>query len=264
MSRAPRCGTAALWTITLALVCGCAGGKKSQVQAILPDETLYTQAIEALSRGSFNAARDSLERIQFNSDSRDLLQPLVRLALADTKFYQGDDISLIEARSKYLDFVTFFGDHPMAPYAQFQAGVCSLKQVSSPNKDQRQTHVAIADLRKVASRYPASPYNRASREMIEVAETYLAVHDFKVGKFYLTRKVPQAAENRFQNVLDKYPHYREREELYFYMSRALLKGQEDAEAWAYLQRLVEDYPDSDFAHQARKFMAKFPKQESLP
>ena len=255
---------AALVTVILALVCGCASGKKKKVQAILPDEMLYTQAIESLSKDSLKNARDFLERIQFNSDSRELLQPLVRLALADTKFYQGDDISLIEARSKYLDFVTFFGDHPMAPYAQFQTGVCSLKQVTSPSKDQRQTHIAIADFRRVALRYPASHYNLASREMIAVAETYLAVHDFKVGKFYLSRKVPQAAENRFRNVLDKYPHFKEREKLYFYISRALLKGREDAEAWAYLQRLVDDYPDSDFANQARKFMAKFPKQESGP
>ena len=49
----------------------------------------------------------------------------MRIGVADATFYQGHDLALIDARNLYLDFVTLNADHELAPYAQFQAGICS-------------------------------------------------------------------------------------------------------------------------------------------
>ena len=140
-----RCLSVALILIAAA---GCAGGKKKieSGKGFLPGPRLYRVAMETLGKGNLRRARELLERIQFSREDRDTLEPMVRLAIADTPFYARDEISLIDARSKYLDFVTLYGDHAMAPYAQFQAGICSLRQANDPSRDQTQTRRAIADL----------------------------------------------------------------------------------------------------------------------
>jgi len=240
------------------LACSKRRERRVEDKAFLSDEVLYQKGLKELSNHNLRKAREYLERIQFSPERLADLQPMVRLAMADITFYHGDDLSLIEARSKYLDFVTLNGDHPMAPYAQFQAGVCSLEQVNHPSKDQGETRSAISDLKETLRRYPLSYYAQAAQDMIDVAESNLAEHDFIVGRFYHKRKVPLAASERYRRALDRYPRYRHREKLYFYLGRSLLEGNKDAEASAYLERLMSDYPESSFAKDARKFLATFP------
>jgi outer membrane protein assembly factor BamD len=231
--------------------------RRAEEASFLAGPVLYRKAMEELSQRDLGKAKQYLERIQFTAEDLKALEPLVKLRLADTTFYRGDDISLIEARSKYLDFVTLHGDHPLAPYAQFQAGTCSLKQVSNPSRDQDQTRLAIGDLREVLRRYPASAYARAAQGAIDTAESLLAEHEFMVGKFYLKRKAYLAASQRFRRIVDRYPAYREKEKLYFHLGRALMLGEKNVEGRTYLDRLVSDYPHSEFAEEARKFLASF-------
>jgi len=196
-----------------------------------------------------------LERVDFPDESRRrTYEPRVRLALADTTFYLGDQLSLIDARSLYLDFVTLYGDHPLAPYAQLQAGMCSLLQVNDPSRDQSQTLEAIRDLREVERRYPTSPYARVARLKIVEANANLAEHEFLVGRFYLKRKRYRAAAERFRTVLQRYPRYPEPEKIYFHLGKALVLEDNAEEGNLYLSKLVEDYPSSDYVKEARRLL----------
>jgi outer membrane protein assembly factor BamD len=238
---------------------GCGGSKRRERRAaefqFLTAESLYERAIEELSERKLRRARLALERIQFTAENRPNLEPLTRLALADVAFYAGDDLSLIEARSKYLDFVTLYGDHPMAPYAQFQAGMCSLEQVRDPSRDQSQTHVAINDLREVLRRYANSRYASAARGKLDVAEANLAQHEFQVGNFYMRRKAYPAAIQRYRAILDRYPRYTEREKVYFHLGQALVLGNNEAEGRIYLDKLITEYPEGEFAPEARRLLS---------
>jgi outer membrane protein assembly factor BamD len=250
---------AVLIVATLIALAGCGAKRRERREedrAFLTSDALYERAMEELAEENLRKAEEYLTRIQLlDPDSIRRLEPLVRLALADVTFYYGDDLSLIEARSKYLDFVTLYSDHPKAPYAQLQAGMCSLLQVRHPTRDQSQTFEALADLRDVMRRYPASPYSGAARDMIARAESNLARHDLAVGKFYFNKKAWDASANRFKRILDRYPRYTEREELYFYLGEALIRGENMIEGRIYLDRLVADYPDGSYAKDARKFLA---------
>jgi outer membrane protein assembly factor BamD len=240
----------------------CASRRNKRQESVqhLSAEALYGRATQEIAQRDLRKARLDLERVQFTAENRPKLEPLVRLSLADATFYGGDDISLIEARSKYLDFVTLYGDHKKAPYAQFQAGVCSLRQARDPSKDQAQTQTAIADFREVRRRFPDSPYAHAAAEMIDEAEKSMAEHEFLVGYFYYKRKAYTAATERFRGVMEQYPRYREREKLYFYMGQALIAGNNDAEGRIYLDKLLTDYPDSEYAEEAKKILASGPTE----
>lgn len=236
---------------------GCASKKKlkkEQELAGLTSTAMYERAMEFLSRGKLRQARELLERIQFeyDPDRRQDLEPLVRLAIADATFYQPGDLSLIDARSLYLDFVTLFGDHSLAPYAQLQAGLCSVKGVSHPSKDQSRTHQAVTDLSEVVRRYPESRYAGAAKSLLATARTNLAESEYLIGRFYLTRKAYEAAAERFRIVLTKYPEFGEKPKVLYYLAQALRLGENDAEARLYLDQLIADYPQDPYAKQAGK------------
>jgi len=235
----------------------CASKKPVEEARDLSPESVYREGRALLERRKTDQAIEKMQSIDFRyaADERARLEPLVRLGIADATFYRGSTIDLIDARSLYLEFVTLFGDHPLAPYAQFQAGVCSLKQTSHPSKDQSQTLAAFQDLREVERRYPGSRYALAAGDMIRRAEASLAEHDYIVGRFYLKRKHYEAAADRFRGLLKAYPDFREAEKVYYFLGRALLSNENDVEARVYLDKLVSDYPDSPYTPKARKALA---------
>ena len=227
---------------------GCGGKQKPPMATVLGAEDLYEQALEQLEQRKLQAAIESLEAIDLRYDAEDQprLEPLIRLAMADATFYKGSILDLIDARSLYLDFVTFKGDHARAPYAQFQAGVCSLEQVNHPSRDQSQTAAAFRDLRQVIRRYPNSRYADAARDMIRQAEDNLAEHEFLIGRFYLKRKRYVAATGRFKELLERFPEYDDKEKVYYHLARSLLLGDNDVEGRIYADKLMTDYPDTRY------------------
>ena len=237
---------------------GCAKRKEKQTEdrSFLSAEVLYRRGIEQLARDNLVKAREDLERITFSIDTMELLEPLVKLRLADATFYKGDDISYIDARAKYLDFVVLDGGHPLAPYAQFQAGICSLQQVSAPTQDQTQTHTALEEFREVMRRWPGTSYAQAAEGVISEAETYLARHEYTVGRFYYKKKKFKAAARRFRGILDHYPSYPDKDRVYLRLGEALVRSGSDVEGKSYLNRVIEDYPGSSSASDAKKVLAK--------
>jgi outer membrane protein assembly factor BamD len=210
-----------------------------------------------LERGKLTQARTTLQQVNYTAeDDRAEIEPLVRIGQADATFYQKNVLGLIDARNLYLDFVTLFSDHALAPYAQFQVGICSLNQVAAPSKDQTETRRAVSGLGEVERRFPGSPYADAARRMRRVAEANMAEHEFMVGRFYLKRKKYIAAADRFRRILEQYPHYGEVDKVYLHLGRALLKSNNESEARVYLDKLVSDYPDGRYAAEARKALGE--------
>jgi len=235
---------------------GCAKSKRMAPGTLLSARQTYEQAVREIQSDRLRQAQSLLQRVNYTPEDRIELEPLVRIAIADATYYQGSGVTLIDARSLYQDFVALYGDHPLAPYAQFQAGVCSLNQVSAPSRDQAETHQAIADLHVVERRWPGSRFAEAARQMIRQAEHNLAEHEFMVGRFYLHRKAPSAAIARFRTILDDYPSFDELDKVYYYLSQAQLAMGNDTEARIYLDKLVTDFPNGTFVDQARKELDK--------
>jgi len=245
--------------------CAAARGRRSGPGAdYLSAEERYRDGIAWLNRRRLTRAVSSLSKIyQYTPENRAALEPLVRLGLADATFYQNNDIAWIDARSMYLDFVTLYSDHKLAAYAQFQSGVCSLKQVRHPSRDQTETRQAIEDLKETERLYPGSTYAAAARLKANEAEARLADHEILVGRFYVTKKKYLAAVERFKTALERYPHYPEKDKLYFLLGDSLVRANNPEEGRLYLDKLVQDYPDGKYAEPARKALAQV-REEAEP
>jgi outer membrane protein assembly factor BamD len=255
---------AVLSLVVVAFGASCAGKKKSAkpVTEVVTAEAGLAQADAAMAQRRLRKAKTILQKIQFTQTERSVYEPLVRLALADSTYYLSDDLSLIEARSKYLDFVTLYGDHAKAPYAQFQAGMCSVKQIYSASRDQAQTQVAIDDFREIDKRWPTSPYGRAARQFIGKGLDGLAEHEFLIGMFYWKKRSYQAATQRLTGLLERFPEYRQKDKVYFWLGRTLMDARTPDEGRVWLDQVLNDYPRSKYAKPAKALLAESAKKDA--
>jgi outer membrane protein assembly factor BamD len=256
---------AAVLSLTLGtLGAGCAAKRKAAQQAteVLTAEAVLAQVEDRMAHHQLRKAKLLLQKVQFTQAERPTYEPLVRLALADSTYYLGDDLSLIEARSKYLDFVTLYADHPKAPYAQFQAGMCSVKQIYSASRDQAQTQVAIDDFREIDKRWPTSAFARAGRQFIGKGQDGLAEHEFIIGSFYWKKKSYQAAATRFTGLLEKFPAYRQKDKVYYWLGRTLMAARTPDEARVWLDQVLNEYPRSKYAKGAKALLAESVKKDA--
>jgi outer membrane protein assembly factor BamD len=245
-----------LLVATVLLTGGCAGKKKrarAEAGSMTATDT-FESANKSLASRDLRQATATLKRIQFAPQSRQELEPLTRLAMADATYFQGTMLGWIDARNLYTDFVTLNGEHPLAPYAQLQIGQCSLNQVRQPSKDQTLTVQAIRDLETVGRRWPNSPYEYAARSMGREARDNLAESEFMVGKFYLKKKVYPGAISRFRGVVAGFPDYREADKVLFHLAKAYRGDGNQAEARAFLDKLLSTYPNGDYVARAQKLL----------
>ena len=250
----------------LVALTGACGGKKKQReidQRLLTPRETYDAAVGEVQRDKLRRATELFGRIDYRlGEDRAELEPLVRLGTADATFYQNNDLSLIDARALYLDFVTLYGDHPRAPYAQFQAGVCSLSQVSTPSRDQSETHQAIEDLKLVEARFPDSPYAVSARLMRRAAEARLVEHELIVGRFYLAKRAYNAAIERFQTALGAFPDSAKQGELFLALGEGMMLSGDTQQGRFYIDRVITDFAGSGLDDQAKKVLAKVEAQSA--
>ncbi|HET9481944.1 MAG TPA: outer membrane protein assembly factor BamD [Candidatus Polarisedimenticolia bacterium] len=219
-------------------------------------EQIFAIAADQLESGKHARARDTLQKVLGRQDLAQDLVPRVHLALADAYFNDGGLLNLAEALSRYTNFLTFYPNHERADYAQYQIGICYLKQALNPDRDQGQTLKALAELKKVRSRFPNSEWIGPAAEKADEARERLAEHDFRIGYFYFRRKEYQGAVDRLRDVLEAYPGYSRKDRLYYVLGRSLMELNKPDEGRLYLEKLVAEFPGSRHAADARDLLAR--------
>jgi outer membrane protein assembly factor BamD len=169
---------------------------------------------------------------------------LAELKIADVYFEQE---RFEEAASYFQDFVELHPTHPQVPYAIYQLGLCSFRRMHGVDRDPGPTQEALAQFRVLLERYPGSEHASDAREKIEEVENRLAAHGLEVGDFYFARGEYYAAERRYREVLEAYPHHRDRLHTLYRLARALQLTARPAEAQAILLELQASQPDGDLA-----------------
>jgi outer membrane protein assembly factor BamD len=247
------------------LFAGCGGTGKRKPLPIpppTPNEVLYERGRNLVEQRKFVQARKALTEIGTREVQIPALDPLVKIALADSYYYQTGPENLIEAESRYTQFVSFYPSHELAGYAQFQLGMCNYKQSPVAHLDQTFTRKAIEEFEKVEKINPNGRFARAANQMRERCHEKLAGHDYQVGIFYYKRKAFPGAITRFKNVLESYPRFEQTDAVYFHLGMALVRSGNSAEGDIYLEKLVRDYPSSRFVSEAKAALQKQKSRQS--
>jgi outer membrane protein assembly factor BamD len=247
-------GTLALTLAMAVAAAGCAKHGPKDKHHGLTAPQIYDLALKQMGKKSYFRARETLQNALGRNDSTPELVAKVHLALADAYFLDGGILNLAEALSRYTNFLTFYPNHASADYAQYQLGLCYLKQTLNPDRDQAQTHKALDELAKVPRTYPNSDYLGLADKKADEARELLAEHDFRIATFYFKKGEYIGATQRFRQVLEAYPRYSRKDSLYLVLGRSLLALDKTDEACLYLQKLVAEFPDCREAGAARHLL----------
>jgi len=123
--------------------------------------------------------------------------------------------------------------------------------------------VLMPKLATLLREYPDSTFSATARDRIRQLTDLLAEHEFGIGYFYMRKGSPAAALERFVSLEQRFPDYSARAKLFFYQAQVLKRLGRTEEASRYVSRLVEEYPDSEWARKARNGKIKPPASASV-
>lgn len=247
----------------LALAFAACGGNRQPDIATLAsnsDQLIWEEGQKAFDKKLWDNARQHFKRI-IDGFPQSEYGPAARVALGDAYFREGGTANYILAVSAYRDFLTLYPSHARADYAQFQVGEGFSKQMNPADRDQTPTHKALEEYQRLLELYPQSSYAEQARQRVAECRQRLARHEFMVGWFYQrTRQLCRAAIARFETVLAEYPDYPQTDEVLLRLAECLAQSGRGAEALPQLARLLQDYPQSTFADEARALMSTLQNQ----
>ncbi|MGZ8867255.1 MAG: outer membrane protein assembly factor BamD [Thermoanaerobaculia bacterium] len=174
------------------------------------------------------------------------------LRVADSYFNQSDAVSLVEAQYKYRDFLNRFPGSESADYAMLQIAMVSYKQMERPDRDQQKTREAVEKFGDMIRTYPRSPLRADAEAKLSEAVDRLAKHEHVVAKFYMKRGSNNAAVQRLNYLIDTYPIYSQRASAFYDLGNALQNLGRSGEARLYFERVLTEFPDSEYADRAKR------------
>lgn len=246
--------------LAAAAACKSSGGpakpdKITQELLSSPKEVLFEKGKALIAKKKWDQGRKYLNYV-FETYPNETVGREALLLVADSYFQQKSAASYTEARYRYRDYLNRYPGAPNRDYARYQFAFCYDKEHESPDRDQTATREAIEQYRALIREFPDSGYSGAARERIRRLTDLLAEHDFGVGYFYLRKGSTAAALSRFVQVEQRFPDYGSRDKLYFYQAQALSRLGRSGEALAYYNRVLEEFPQSEYARKARKQIGK--------
>jgi len=164
----------------------------------------------------------------------------------------GDAVNLVEAQYKYRDFINRYPGSDRADYAMLQIAMISYKQMERPDRDQAKTKEAVEKFNDMIKAYPNSALRAEADKHLGDALDRLAKHEQIIARFYMKRKDYNAAIQRLNFLVDSYPNYSDRASVFYDLGTALAGMGRKAEARLYFERVISEFPKSEYADKAKK------------
>jgi outer membrane protein assembly factor BamD len=228
----------------LVLLVGCGGG--DPYQGMDPD-ALFRMAQSEVEEEDYGNAIDVLERLTLAFVDWPRI-PEARLLLADAYFGDGEYLT---ARSEYQRFRDRFVGNPRTVDAAL--GECrSLAALAPhPQRDQAYTRDAITICGNVTIDYAGSPQATEAGQVRDSLRHTLAEKEYLTAAHYFRRKQYDPAILYYQFVVTLYPEteFAPQALLGLYRANGAI-GYDDLAEEA-RTRLLQEYPDSDAAGEAR-------------
>lgn len=249
-SSKPR-GAAAIPAITVvlivsALLFSACGGKKAETE---PQVTGAAKEIFEKAKGLIKKDPDR-SRLLFKEvmhlypDS--LYAQRSKIGIADSYFKQKDAASMVMAANEYQEYVNMFPNSPDAVYAKYQIALCYFNQMLKPGRDQENTEMAIKALDSMIKMYPDTPEAEDAKKKMELARQSMAKHIYLIGVANYRIGALKGAVNRFKQVMDNYPDFKDNDALFYYVGRSYFKMWEYDSALSFFQQVITNYPQSKY------------------
>jgi len=230
---------------------GCAQKTASlQKSVVPPDQTLYETGTTYLEKGQYLRSRLALQTmINTYPDSEKTADAYY--AIGDSYYEEGGTQNWLQAEQQYKDFIIFFPAHPNAPDAQMKIISANMKMMGPVDRDQQYTLRAQQEAFKFLEMYPNHDFVPIVRNYLILIQDKLAQKEEGIGDFYAGKRNYGAATARYLAALE-YPDYTNTPEVLIKTADTLLASNNPDEAAIYLDKLVSDFPFSEYAEKAKQ------------
>jgi outer membrane protein assembly factor BamD len=184
---------------------------------------------------------------------------LAELRYADCELEQAHYTEAIRA---YRSFIRQRPTHPDVDDAHFSIALAYFRQIpgefflSPPpeERDQASARSALRAVRRFLLDFPDSDHVPEARRIERQVLALLARHELFVANYYLQRDRPQATITRLRTLLDQYEGSGVEPEALLLLGRTYLHMREARQARLAFGALIDRFPESGFATQARNYL----------
>jgi outer membrane protein assembly factor BamD len=228
----------------------------SSKPAVKPTETFdpekaFAKTNEQMEKKDYEKARAGFLEIK-SRDMSKKFAPLAQLRIADS-YVKEEEPEL--AVAEYQKFLEAYPDHRYASYAQYQIAMIYFNQIEGVERGYSGAARAFEEFEKLKKMFPRNPYRDVVDLRIEKCKNTIAGYEFLVGEFYYKKGSYNAAIERFEELLKKYPGYKGQADVLFYTGMSYKNLGKKDRASEYLTRLIEKYPDNKQVKDAKKEMS---------
>ena len=257
------------WRVALALtailaataLATCGGNPEPPVEftAEGADALLFELGQEALVEERWDVAREYFVQIRDNYPQSELRDD-ARIGVVETYEGEGSPTAFVSALGELREFLRLYPPtHPLGPQAQYKLGMVYYNQMRRPERDQSETGLAIEEFERFMQQY--SEYSSPElieqvRSKLREARDRLSDSSYLVGRYYYRADYFPGAVSRFREILDEDPGYTRRDQVYFHLADSLAQMNRTAEALPYFERLVEEFPNTEFLEDANRRIAE--------
>ena len=221
------------------------------------DRVLFEEATKEVRKGHFDTGRLLFANI-INTYPDSAFLALAKLAIADSFFLEGTTSSLIQAAQAYQDWLTFFPTDPLADDASLKVAEAEMRQMGLSDRDISHARKAEQRLKVLLQTYPKSPLRATVEARLREVQENLAMHNLQIARFYYDVKFKtdkgglKGSQSRLKEIADKYPCFSFNDEVFYRLGATYQAEEEPDEAAKYYQKLVQEYPESEFNEKARE------------
>ncbi len=237
--------------VTVPLLAAACSANKEVKEPPFDPEKSFQQAEDLMNRGYPGEARKVLEDIKVKDTSLQY-SILAKLRIADTYF---EEESYEEAVVEYESFLDTYPSHKFASYAQYKLAMSFFKQIRTVDVSYSQTQKALQEFEKLKRNYPRNPYMEVTESRIAACLRILAEYEFYVGSFYFKKGAYNAAAQRLEGLLKKYPDSVKESEALYYLGLSYENMGQREKALDTLNSLIEKFPTIKLSSDAKEFIA---------
>lgn len=237
--------------VVLVVASGCKSGVHQDPIMVLSSAESLAKGKELMEAEKYRQARDYLVHA-FEVEPNSVGGREALLLAADAYYLAGSMDNYVRAESRYRDFQTRFPTSDKAAYVQYQIAMSLIQRIKKPDRDQKITRDALAELQNLVQLYPTSEYVESAKEEIRRVRDSLAEHELMVGRFYMRYGNLNGAIKRLEYALKTYPEFDETDRVLFYLGMTHRKAKQDEKAQEVFDRLRSEYPDSPLVDEIPK------------
>lgn len=223
-------------------------------------EALYDEGMRAFNDKKFVRAIDNFSKLRSDYPFTPLLTQ-VELKIADA-YYLNEQYP--DAITAFKEFQSMHPTNENIPFVTLRLGQAHFDQFNGTDRDQKNTEIAKGYFETVIAKYPNTPQAGEAKVKLAKCLEYLAEHEFNVAFFYYQQERYPAARDRFEEIVRKYKDTPTAVKSLFYLGESYNKEKNAVRAALAYEALIQYYPQSKFAADARTQLAAVEKEKRDP